>query len=354
MSDAHLPQSERRYLKEDGEAKELMNAAKTAIEAHAETPSIFEKDDAKLEGTLVSRSEDTKEEQKSTGDEETTLASENEKAVQFLMAIPSAVSGLPKVKQMAIMRALPGVLKGKIPDEAITMLQDKIVQNLEQNEQIERAKEVVKAARKAGDLRKACVVCKKTGPVKPCVRCSAVCYCNKKCQKAHWKVHKKECGNLAQATESTSVAHPNVLKAYDDLENVCNEVKAGLKTWGHEDTTAAIFKYKNTMKIHSIPQALQDGMFTNATGLPLSGIRQSRDERDEYLTPRQHEMAVEMQNTAMAKLGLHEASEAHAQLDRAFMTADSSGTVHLTPYTIQYTLHHTLHLTPYTLHHRDC
>jgi hypothetical protein len=256
---------------------------------------------------------------------------ETERAIEFLKAIPRAVKGMPKEKQMLVARALPGALKNKLPADIIHTLQDEIIQQIDREEQENRAREVIKAAKEAGKLRKACAQCKKAGKFKACVRCSSVCYCNKKCQKAHWKVHKKQCANLAQATDG-GVAHPEVLKAYDDLERIGKSVKAGTLAWGHEDASCAIFQFKNTMKGHGIPQSLQDGMFTIASGLPLSGVRQSRNNREAFLkqhagdsNPEKfHKMATDMQNAAIAKLGLDGMSEGATQFDRAFNTADGS------------------------------
>ncbi|KAJ4351342.1 uncharacterized protein N0V89_006682 [Didymosphaeria variabile] len=34
--------------------------------------------------------------------------------------------------------------------------------------------------------------------LKQCIKCHSVSYCNRECQKAHFKTHKKECASLAQ------------------------------------------------------------------------------------------------------------------------------------------------------------
>ena len=39
-----------------------------------------------------------------------------------------------------------------------------------------------------------CAVCGTAGATKCCGRCKAVVYCSRKCQRSHWKAHKKECG----------------------------------------------------------------------------------------------------------------------------------------------------------------
>jgi hypothetical protein len=41
-----------------------------------------------------------------------------------------------------------------------------------------------------------CIVCGEMNGTKPCASCKSVVYCSRKCQKAHWKKHKKECGSI--------------------------------------------------------------------------------------------------------------------------------------------------------------
>eukprot|EP00892_Ulva_mutabilis_P011907 jgi/Ulvmu1/9089/UM005_0184.1 len=43
-----------------------------------------------------------------------------------------------------------------------------------------------------------CRLCQKENATKKCSACKQAWYCNKDCQKAHYKVHKKECAQLAQ------------------------------------------------------------------------------------------------------------------------------------------------------------
>ncbi|KAK4889777.1 hypothetical protein LTR27_011489 [Elasticomyces elasticus] len=44
-----------------------------------------------------------------------------------------------------------------------------------------------------------CDQCKKTsGPSKRCAKCKTTAYCNRECQAAHWKTHKRECAIIAQ------------------------------------------------------------------------------------------------------------------------------------------------------------
>lgn len=40
--------------------------------------------------------------------------------------------------------------------------------------------------------------------LKPCIKCQSVQYCNKECQKADFKRHKKECAKLAQEYAKTA------------------------------------------------------------------------------------------------------------------------------------------------------
>lgn len=44
-----------------------------------------------------------------------------------------------------------------------------------------------------------CAHCSATpDSLKQCLKCHSVAYCNRDCQKAHFKTHKKECAALAQ------------------------------------------------------------------------------------------------------------------------------------------------------------
>ncbi|KAF1967870.1 hypothetical protein BU23DRAFT_282499 [Bimuria novae-zelandiae CBS 107.79] len=44
-----------------------------------------------------------------------------------------------------------------------------------------------------------CASCAATpSSLKQCLKCHSVAYCNRECQKAHFKTHKKECAQLAQ------------------------------------------------------------------------------------------------------------------------------------------------------------
>ncbi|KAF2015579.1 hypothetical protein BU24DRAFT_180765 [Aaosphaeria arxii CBS 175.79] len=48
-------------------------------------------------------------------------------------------------------------------------------------------------------VQPSCAQCKKTpDSLKQCLKCHSVSYCNRDCQKAHFKTHKKECAALAQ------------------------------------------------------------------------------------------------------------------------------------------------------------
>ncbi|KAF2452126.1 hypothetical protein P171DRAFT_426514 [Karstenula rhodostoma CBS 690.94] len=50
----------------------------------------------------------------------------------------------------------------------------------------------------------ACAHCAATpDSLKQCLKCHSVSYCNRECQKAHFKTHKKECAGLAQAYVKT-------------------------------------------------------------------------------------------------------------------------------------------------------
>ncbi|KAM3414720.1 hypothetical protein BST61_g9877 [Cercospora zeina] len=48
------------------------------------------------------------------------------------------------------------------------------------------------------DASKRCATCSGTPEsLKHCAKCKKVLYCNRECQKAHWKTHKKDCARLA-------------------------------------------------------------------------------------------------------------------------------------------------------------
>ena len=50
-----------------------------------------------------------------------------------------------------------------------------------------------------------CAACgKKSEELLCCIRCSSVSYCNRKCQRLHWKVHKKLCKRRANANDDIS------------------------------------------------------------------------------------------------------------------------------------------------------
>lgn len=56
---------------------------------------------------------------------------------------------------------------------------------------------------------RSCATCSATNvPLLQCARCKCVTYCNKHCQKAHWRTHKQSCGHTAQdGSQSPSGAH---------------------------------------------------------------------------------------------------------------------------------------------------
>ena len=59
----------------------------------------------------------------------------------------------------------------------------------------------------------ACAACGKRGSdLKVCTACKSVKYCNRNCQKLHWKAHKKECKELA-----SELKVQNVIKDIDEM-----------------------------------------------------------------------------------------------------------------------------------------
>lgn len=67
--------------------------------------------------------------------------------------------------------------------------------------------------------QKSCAKCLKTDvPLRDCAKCLSTSYCNRACQRAHWKIHKKACAQLV-------IAHANGISA-DIYEEVNNHTKA--------------------------------------------------------------------------------------------------------------------------------
>lgn len=61
------------------------------------------------------------------------------------------------------------------------------------------------------ELAQVCAKCNNTeGELKKCAKCKMVLYCNRECQTAHWKEHKKQCSRLAgeRAVPRSSAANP--------------------------------------------------------------------------------------------------------------------------------------------------
>ena len=134
---------------------------------------------------------------------------------------------------------LTGILRPKEMDKVL----GEVTFEMRRGDQIRRAQEVMRAARVAAAKLQCCAYqqckhpqfspakqqqlvtagdAKKLGSMKGpsfrCKVCNAVAYCSKKCQKAHFKKHKKECAKLAQASSRDGVGHPEVVIAYDALE----------------------------------------------------------------------------------------------------------------------------------------
>ena len=72
----------------------------------------------------------------------------------------------------------------------------------------------------AEELRRICAACGSSAPsaqkLNACSRCKIAFYCNKECQKGHWKAHKKHCKTLGQASGSTSAAAAAATTTDDD------------------------------------------------------------------------------------------------------------------------------------------
>jgi mitochondrial splicing suppressor protein 51 len=66
----------------------------------------------------------------------------------------------------------------------------------------------------AAAFLKACANCDKTSnelgkPLKPCAKCKTSAYCDRKCQKDHFKKHKKECGKTGPTRASSQSMGPS-------------------------------------------------------------------------------------------------------------------------------------------------
>jgi hypothetical protein len=123
---------------------------------------------------------------------------------------------------------------------------------------------------------------------------------------------------MAQATDITSVAHPDVLGAIDNLSLFAMRAESAdaAAHWGDPDSSTAIVQFKQAMEEHSIPQKLADGMFSIASGMPIFGVAQSRHQPEEFCEQAAltfggpnnfDERALEMQTETMVQLGLKDA-----------------------------------------------
>jgi len=60
-----------------------------------------------------------------------------------------------------------------------------------------------------------CASCASSGASRQCGRCKSVAYCNRDCQKAHWKGHKRDCARIAQEQDGNA---PSSSGAQDNQE----------------------------------------------------------------------------------------------------------------------------------------
>lgn len=58
-----------------------------------------------------------------------------------------------------------------------------------------------------------------------CSRCRSVWYCNKDCQKAHWKTHKSSCTPIAQGAQDSSNPEDEEDWVDEDTFEDCNQDK---------------------------------------------------------------------------------------------------------------------------------
>lgn len=92
-----------------------------------------------------------------------------------------------------------------------------------------------------------CLKCKKseaeTGPLKQCNKCKSARYCSRDCQKADWKLHKKDCASLAQAAGDAPPAgnNNNAPRALDfKVEKPFHQLNA--KKWLHGRPEQDVYK----------------------------------------------------------------------------------------------------------------
>lgn len=69
--------------------------------------------------------------------------------------------------------------------------------------------------------------------LKSCAKCKSVAYCNKDCQKSHWKVHKKDCARLAGGRGEAKGLSKILPKPWSNLK---------AKTWLHNRPEEDTFK----------------------------------------------------------------------------------------------------------------
>lgn len=95
-----------------------------------------------------------------------------------------------------------------------------------------------------------CANCTKTGAeLKSCARCHTVHYCNRDCQKSHWKTHKKACGvgeSASRASVDANAEHSNTYSA-PRLKNLEKHVPKPFTdldqgTYLHDRPEADVFK----------------------------------------------------------------------------------------------------------------
>ena len=72
----------------------------------------------------------------------------------------------------------------------------------------------------SSSAKKECGLCQKTGDgLNACARCNVVYYCDRECQKLHWKLHKPNCASATAAPDAAAapkaIAKPATTAAQD-------------------------------------------------------------------------------------------------------------------------------------------
>eukprot|EP01083_Nonionella_stella_P064191 167079_1 len=79
-----------------------------------------------------------------------------------------------------------------------------------------------------------CATCNKIGATALCSACKCTYYCNKDCQRKHWKQHKKICKMIKeQGQQKTNTTKPDEKQSYKDrIDRVLEVVQPQRESYG--------------------------------------------------------------------------------------------------------------------------